>query len=366
MRYAVITDGKYRSAIAAARALGRAGYQVIVTQTRVDAEGTPPVFASKFARGRWIDGSCKDPDYPARLLTLLDEYDRPVLLCVGAVTQRAVAERRAQFAEAADFLIAAPEALDLLNDKQAVHQRAAELGLPVPLEYDGTPDHWPVVLKPHCGEALGLKAEQRYSIARSSGEYREKYDAMLRYDPQPIVQEYIDGEGRGVSLLLDRDSRILAAICHRRVREYPFTGGPSTCCVTEYDEARIAQAAKLLQSVGFVGLAMVEFKGDRILEVNPRIWGTFPLTVFAGAGFCERYAAAARGETVSYAPKNYPVGLKMRFFWNDLAADLDLLRHRKFKAGFSGLLDVFRVKEALKDRGDMPAYRRYLRSYLKR
>ena len=34
--------------------------------------------------------------------------------------------------------------------------------------------------------------------------------------------------------------------------------------------------------------------------------------------------------------------------------------------GFSGLLDFFRVPEALKDREDLAAYRAYLRSYRKR
>ena len=55
MKTIVITDGKYRSAIAAARALGRAGYRVVVTQTRADADIEPPVFSSRFAEGRWIE-----------------------------------------------------------------------------------------------------------------------------------------------------------------------------------------------------------------------------------------------------------------------------------------------------------------------
>lgn len=366
MKYAVITDASYRSAIAAARALGRAGYTVIVTQTRADAKIEPPVFASKYASGRWIEGSWNDPDYADRLYALLSEYDRPVLLCVGAVTQRVVSEQSACFSQNADFLIAAPEVLALLNDKEAVHQKAAALGLPVPREYETEPECWPVVLKPHCGEALGLKAAQRYAIAHDPAEYREKLENMRQYDPSPLVQEYISGDGRGVSVLLGKHSELLAAIGHRRLREYPYTGGPSTCCETEYDETRTEQAVKLLQSVGFVGLAMVEFKGDRILEVNPRVWGTFPLTVFAHAGFCEKYAACARGEAVRYEPKNYPVGLKMRFLVNDLAADFDLLRHGKVRGCLSGLADLFRVKEALKDPEDMRAYRKYLLSYGRR
>ena len=374
MKTVVITDGKYRSALAAARDLGRAGYRVVVTQTRGDSPKEPPVFLSKFAEGRWIEGAVADPEYPERLLALLEglkaeggeDAPKPVLLCVGAGSLQTVAANRAAFEPAADFLIADPEALDALNDKQTVHARAMALDLPVPREFEGEPETWPVVIKPHCGEKQGLKAAERYAVARDAAEFQAKYEKMKAYDPKPIVQERIEGAGSGVSLLLGRDSELLGAICHRRLREYPMSGGPSTCCVTTFDPARIEQAHALLRSFGFVGFAMVEYKGDCILEVNPRIWGSFPLTVFAGSSLCRSYALAAAGEAVDCEAADYAVGRTMRFCWNDLAASADLLRHGKLGAGLRGLLDFFRVREALKDREDMDAYRAYLKSYWKR
>ena len=68
MRTVIITDGRYRSAIAAARELGRAGYDVVVTEARADERAEPPVFSSRFARGAWIEGSVKDAEYPDRQL----------------------------------------------------------------------------------------------------------------------------------------------------------------------------------------------------------------------------------------------------------------------------------------------------------
>ena len=50
MKTAVVTDGKYRASLAAVRALGEAGYQVVVTQTREEAQETPASFLSRFAR----------------------------------------------------------------------------------------------------------------------------------------------------------------------------------------------------------------------------------------------------------------------------------------------------------------------------
>lgn len=57
----------------------------------------------------------------------------------------------------------------------------------------------------------------------------------------------------------------------------------------------IRQAYQLLASFGFVGMAMVEFKGGRVLEVNPRVWGSFPMSTCCGSPFTALYARAAQG-----------------------------------------------------------------------
>ncbi|MBQ9345710.1 MAG: hypothetical protein IJT94_00020, partial [Oscillibacter sp.] len=175
----VVTDGKYRAVTAAVRVLGRAGYRVVVTQTRSDTDALPPAFASRYAaETRWLDGAASDAGYADRLFALLTELgaasgtasgtaadagaETPVLLCGGAATLNAVSRQRDRFRAACRFLIAPPDALDALNDKEAVHRRCTELGLPVPKLYQGTPDRYPVVIKPHCGEKFGLHAAQRY------------------------------------------------------------------------------------------------------------------------------------------------------------------------------------------------------------
>ena len=367
MKTVVMTDGKYRSSIAAARVLGRAGYRVVVTQTRGDENGEPPVFASRYvSEHRWIDGAAADPEYTDRLLDVLAECDHPVLLCVGAASLNAVAKCREEFASVCDFLIAPPEVLDALNDKETVHRRCLELGIPVPRQYEGKPDTYPVVIKPHCGEKFGLKAAQRYAVANNEAEFDTHYARMSRYDPSPIVQEKIVGDGEGVSLLLGKKGELLGALCHRRIREYPMTGGPSTCCVSFYDETMIEQAHALLKSFGFQGLGMVEFKGGRVLEVNPRIWGSFPLTEQAQSPIAALYAQAAAGETVEYTANDYRVGVRMRFLLNDTAAVLDYLRHGRVKKALGVVPDLLRAKEALGAKDDRAPFRKYLKRSLKR
>lgn len=367
MKTVIITDGKYRSSIPAARALGRAGYNVVVTQTRGDDDGTPPVFCSKYvAESRWIEGFAADEDYPARLMALIGEYERPVLFCVGAASLNRVSQSRDEFSKLCDFLIAPPETLDALNDKEQVHARSVRLGLPVPKQYSTTPDEYPVIIKPHCGEKFGLKAKDRYAIANDPDQFEKKLAAMAKYDPSPIIQRRVAGDGAGVSLLLGSKGELLCALCHRRIREYPVTGGPSTCCVSFYNDNMISDAYALLKSFNFTGMAMVEFKGKYILEVNPRVWGSFPMTECARTGFTLRYAAACAGQAMEYVPGGYDVGVKMRFTLNDTVATLGYFGAGRFAEGFRGIGDAFSAQEALRDDDDPAPFKAYLKNAIMR
>lgn len=365
MRKVVVTDAKYRSSIAAVRSLGQAGYHVTVTQTRGDEDKTPPVFCSKYVSETvWIEGKASDAEYADRLYSLLSGMDRPILFCVGAATLNTVSKNRERFSGVCDFLISEPHVLDALNDKEQVHERCEKLGIPAPKQYSGVPDVFPVVIKPHCGEKFGLKAKDRYVIASDVESYRAAIAKMSEYDPEPIVQQKIEGDGMGVSLLMGRESTLLGAICHRRIREYPVTGGPSTCCESFYDGAMIEKARTLLASFGFEGLAMVEFKGDCVLEVNPRIWGSFPLTYCAESPVVNKYAMASAGDIPAYEPCDYRPGVRMRFLINDTAAMAALLKCGRLRAFFGGVADVFRAREALSSRDDPKPMRRYLRNFL--
>lgn len=366
MKTVIITDGKYRSSIVVARALGRAGYNVVVTQTEAEASDVPVFYSKYLSEKHIIKGSCKDSAYADRLLEIIKKYDTPALFCVGSDTLNTVSRNRDEFGKYCRFLISEPSVLDALNDKERVHSRCTELGLKVPEQYEGMPDSFPVVIKPHCGEKLGLTAADRYKIAYNSEEYTEKYKLMQSYDPEPIVQRKVDGEGMGACLLIDCEGRLINAVCHRRIREYPITGGPSSCCVSFYDRSMIDSAYKLLRSFGFTGMAMVEFKGEYILEVNPRLWGSYPMTECADSHFTEDYVSAALGSRIEYQPDKFRRNVKMRFTLNDTLSILSHLKKGHFKEVIKGAGDIFTAREALKAKEDKKPYRKYLAAAIKK
>lgn len=347
----VVTDCQYRMSAAAVRELGESGHDVVC----VSLAGQTPIGAfSKHCKKSVILG--KDGYVQALGDVISKLSDRPVLFPAGAFTVNALC--RESLADVCDYIIPSPEALKNANDKAAAAAAAVRAGVPVPETLNI--EKYPAVVKYRDGEGLGLKAAQRYKIVNSKAEL-DAAAAEMAHSPV-IVSEYIEGAGWGAGVVMDRNFEPAAAFCHMRRREYPVSGGPSTCCVSVYNERMINDAVRVLKELRFTGIAMVEFKGFsgdyRMLEINPRVWGSFPLARLSGAGLAEAYVRAARGLPVS--PLKYAEGVKARFLIQDTMAAAGYLKRGDLPAVGGYLKDLFdfRVKGGLFERGDaMPAVR---------
>lgn len=350
-----------------------AGHQVTLVQKD---DGEPPLCF--FAGGKHRDVLLSAERYGEELLRLLGSYDEPpVLLPCGAETLRLVAERREEFRAVCRMLCPEAETLALCNDKERIRAEAQRAGLSVPEELrrgDGETVEalaarapYPCVLKYVCGEALGLEAAERYRIVRDRAAFLECYPAFEARGGT-LVQRYVEGDGFGVSLLMLPGGGVGSFVCHRRIRESVPTGGPSTCCESVFLPEQVTKARELLRGVGFVGPAMVEFKGETFLEVNPRVWGTYPLTRAAGSGFTEAWIKAAAGEgmPIPLSKPRYQLGVTMRYLVSDLLGAARYLRAGD-RRGWRALCDLFhrKVKDGVFEKGD-PVNKFYLRSLLER
>ena len=92
-----------------------------------------------------------------------------------------------------------------------------------------------------------------------------------------------------VCVLFNR-GRPRAALAQRRVITYPPSGGVGIVNETVEDPELIELALKLLKRMNWHGVAQVEFKKDRngvprLMEINPKFWGTLELSIAAGLNF---------------------------------------------------------------------------------
>lgn len=338
---AIVTDVHYRMSPALIRDLGEAGVTVITCEreSHRDNPASPALGAlSKYSsRHVWLPEKGAEDALLALCREIsLKEGARPALLPVGAATLAQLAERREEFEAVCGLCIPTPEQLALFNDKEAVQRLAEELSVPHPKNFFRREDEplsdffarlpLPCVIKPKCGERLGLTARDRYLVAKTAQEAETAYLHFQSLAGEaPVVQTFLPGGGLGCSVLAV-NGKIHAAICHRRLREYPISGGPSSCCVSLPRPDLVQFAAAMTEKTGYTGLAMFEFKEDAkgnpwLLEVNPRIWGTFPLTRVSKSGIPLLWCKAALNE-LPEAPPAPPRVKRMTFTVSDLMAGL--------------------------------------------
>jgi hypothetical protein len=114
-----------------------------------------------------------------------------------------------------------------------------------------------------------------------------------------LAQEFIpSAEGIGVSLLM-KEGSVRASFTHKRIIEFPETGGPSLVRVSTHNSIAESAAERLLENLRWNGVAMVEFRLDSrtgkpvLMEINPRFWGSLPLAIACGVDFpkllCDMY-----------------------------------------------------------------------------
>jgi predicted ATP-grasp superfamily ATP-dependent carboligase len=105
---------------------------------------------------------------------------------------------------------------------------------------------------------------------------------------------------------------------HRRVREYPAGGGVSSCAESFYDARLEAFGRRMLDALGWHGVAMVEFRQDsrdgelKLLEVNPKFWGSLDLAMAAGADFPGDLCRMALGAKLDFTDA---YDRNLRFQW---------------------------------------------------
>ena len=378
---AIVTDAHYRMSVSLIRDLSDRGVRVVACEKA--SIKNPVGFASG---GVLRCVRLPDEKYEDALLGLcleLSEQDgeKPALLPVGAKTLALLSENCERFSAAAGLCIGTPSQLALLNDKAAVAELASKLGVPVPENFEQAENEdlnaffsrvpLPCAVKPRCGEKFGLTAAQRYQICRTKEALKSAFSHFQSITEEaPLVQEYLPGEGFGCSVLA-KDGAVLRSICHHRLREYPVSGGPSSCCECVRRDDLADFAAKIIKETGFSGPAMFEFKcasdgSPRLLEVNPRIWGTFPLTRVSKSDFAYGWFCLSKG--LPLPEEAAPQRVKMVYYPADFAASLGYLKKGNLRKTFAVFCDFLNptVKNGLAERGDPGPARAYFRNLFHR
>ncbi len=367
------------------RALGKNGIPVISAERTVCDKRAALGFYSKYSSKNVVlrDAASDPQGFLCDLKTLADKQkNRPVIIPVGISSLLALCEMRDEVLQFADAALPPLSSIELANDKSRLIPFAESLGIPVPkttfINDNETVDElsvritYPAVIKLAMGEMLGLSPDERYKIVKTREEFITEYRKFASYGSSILVQQYIAGDGFGVSAVFDKNSEPLEVFCHHRIREYPASGGPSCFCESANTPELADFAVNLLKELNWVGVAMVEFKGNPdtgfyLMEINPRFWGSSALAPNSGCNIPLALYRAARGEEaqayITFTPR-YKVGHKMRFILQDLLSFPAYFKESQNKlrfilSFFGGLLNP-KISDGVLDIRDIRSSVQYL------
>jgi predicted ATP-grasp superfamily ATP-dependent carboligase len=326
----LVLDAQYCHALAAVRSLGRSGAIVTAASHKERAMG----FASRYVATRLV---CPSPvlervSYTTWLLEMLRRGRYDATLCFEEATADILSEHRSAVQKLTGCPMPAREIFLAASRKDRIARLANQIGVPVPRthELEQVADaealaaqlEFPVIVK-----GVHSSGSQQVELVRDPARLVATVErlAALRQNPAmplPIVQEYIDGHGYGMTALVRRGQTV-TVFMHRRLGEHDVSQGVGLAHgatgAQSVDEPELRAAGNaILEALCWDGIAMVEFKRRRsdgrffLIELNPRFVGSLELAIAAGVDLPWLYAQMAARRPV-VGPNRYRVGLRYRW-----------------------------------------------------
>jgi predicted ATP-grasp superfamily ATP-dependent carboligase len=309
---ALVTDATYKNALGAIRCLGRHGAVVTAGAARRWGQG----FLSAYTKSKLVyPPPANEEGFLSAILRTVEAEQIDVILPIGGETTRALSRHKERVERYAAVPVADWTAMEIASNKRRTMDMAAHLGVPIPKTYRAIDEvaEFPVVVK---------------EVHGSGGVHYVNSEDQLRALPTDasVIQEYVPGEGFGFfALFVGGEEQ--AIFMHRRIREYPVTGGASTAAESFYDPVLRDLGLRLLRGLRWHGVAMVEFKRDRrdgeykLMEINPKFWGSLDLAIACGVEFPWLAVEAAVGRDIEPV-MTYPTGVRFRWVLDDFMRTL--------------------------------------------
>lgn len=335
---ALITSANSPKALTVIRSLGRKGICITAGGSEQKALSHSSRYTSTSIH---YPSPKKEPDAFIKALLFHCKKNHPgVLIPVHSEDTLLIAKNRERFDPYTRVPLHDYERMRSLNDKAELCSIAQELDIPIPQTYILRDTSEITVISEKITYPAVIKLRDHTSssgqlYARTPDELRSGFlGTISRYaltpDTYPLIQEYIQGTGCGVSFLYNQ-GEIRALFSHKRIREYPISGGPSTCRISIRNSKMELLGKRLLDHFSWHGVAMVEFietaDGKPILlEVNPRFWGSINQAVQSGVDFPHLlYQMATEGDIHPHF--HYQEGIITRNSMLDAMSYIQSIRH---------------------------------------
>jgi predicted ATP-grasp superfamily ATP-dependent carboligase len=305
-------DGRSRSAVAAVRALALAGYRPVVSVSG----GRSAAAASRGCASVLRVPAPGSPGHRRTIEHYLAEHPPAVVL---AASDAVLVELELPGAD--------------LVDKSTLPKLAAAAGLTVPSTQEfpsgaalaGIADEleYPLVVKAAVKTGTGDNTRRIDSADELRSAFESTPDGL-------VAQQFATGDMRAVCGVIG-DGRLLAVVHQAYVRIWPPGCGTASAAVTTAPDHALEERLPALLA-GHSGVFQVQLIGDQVIDVNPRVYGSLPLAVAAGANLPAIACRAAAGSSPS-SPVRAREGVRYRWLEGDVRRLLHDVRTGALTAG---------------------------------
>lgn len=298
----LLTDGDYKNTYAILRALKSKGLKVGILFHKYSSLALFSRLVDKrfFIKSKLV----KNPstaifsDYFNELESILSKNEISVFMPVSNVSYKFAALYKNEIEKFCRVPVVESKIMDIAQDKAKTFEHAEKNGIPIPQtinikngnDFNEKIDSikFPCVLKKTNYNESGVvycNGKEELLEAFNKIISNKKADSSF-----PVIQEYITGPGTGYYGIYD-NGKCVGYFMHERIHEFPITGGASTLAKSVSEEDLKIIGDKLLSSLKWHGVAMVEFKRDlkdnqlKLMEINPKFWGSLELSYKAGINF---------------------------------------------------------------------------------
>jgi len=317
----IVDEGLDRASVAAARALAAAGWTVGA------GSATPSLAARSSSTAAWHRIAYTDQDddaFVAEIDRVAREHGYETVLPGWERAVVALSARRERLSFPLGY--GRHEGILQATDKWRLRSIAQTAGLAVPRTVLATAAgleqlQGDVVVKP----ASQCTARVKAATFKDPEQALEHGRLIERQGGQAIAQEWLSGRLDAVSLVAAPDGIVSIA---QQVAEHCWprpVGVTARGRTVPVDPDLRAAIERLLQALGWCGLAQLQFLTSddgqsRLIDFNPRFYGSLPLAVSAGANHPDTWARLATGRPVA-ASEGRP-GVRYQWFSRDLRASL--------------------------------------------
>jgi len=325
----LVTEAGHRNALAIIRALGKEGVEVLGSGSHWYDSALFSKYCSK--KLYYTPPQVNPSKFVEEMLGFVEEERPDIILPCGIATTVLLSKHKKEFEKYTRVPLVDYSKFLVAHDKSKAMKFAKKHGIAIPqtffpknlseLEDIAHELSYPAVIKIRKGAgAKGVRYANSATelIELYKTQYASSDNEIVNYE-KPLIQEYIPGEHHDVAALTHKGN-IRAILSQQRIKTHPPSGGGGIVNVTTHDPQLVKIGTKLLKELKWDGLALLDFKIDsrddkpKLLEMNPKCWGTTALSVEAGINFpyllCKMFLDGDVDPVL-----DYKVGLKYRWVY---------------------------------------------------